>query len=182
MFWRPDLFPATLGVRVDPVDETANGDVITLDRIHSRRTIAEVPGWGQFAVLDCDRYWVQLAYQGEAPVGDRGAVRVQIDGVEHGHRHIKSASQLLALYRETDRPLSSIGVRRNGKRLEDALLAHDIKAVGGSLRDIATGLYGAQIVERDWNGESRYLKERARRALERAKKTIDGAYLKLLEE
>ena len=59
MFRRADLFPATLGVRVDPVDETTNGDVITLDRIHSLHIIAEMPGWGQFAVLDCDcdRYW-----------------------------------------------------------------------------------------------------------------------------
>jgi hypothetical protein len=65
-------------------------------------------------------------------------------------------------------------------KLAHCLIAVDSRRDGLSYRDLARILYGAETVAKDWNGPSRFLKDRMRRLVERGEKLVNGTYRDLL--
>jgi hypothetical protein len=64
--------------------------------------------------------------------------------------------------------------------LRDYLIALDGLLNGASYRQIAQVIYGPERVKDVWTGESRYLKDRVRRAVDRGHELMNGGFLKLL--
>ncbi len=185
VFWTREALPGGIDValsRVSGADAQTDidGDIILLHKIDCRRTILETANGAQHILLDGTRFWVQLNAAQSTMIGDRGAVAIHIDGARHANKKLKSGAQLLELYRRTDGRLSAITARRNAKKIHKALIAYDIKAAGGSYKDIAIALVGEARVKEDWIGGRRHLKDRAKRAFEPAQELIDGGYRRLL--
>lgn len=65
-------------------------------------------------------------------------------------------------------------------RIADALRTHDALAVGASQREIATQLFGADMVDRGWSGSSDFLKSRIRRLVRLARQMAAGDYCHLM--
>lgn len=64
--------------------------------------------------------------------------------------------------------------------MRDALIAVDASAAGASYRGIAVAIIDRQRTAAEWNGPSRSLKERMRRALAKGRRLRDGGYLQLI--
>lgn len=56
----------------------------------------------------------------------------------------------------------------------------DAMAAGASQRDIATMLFGTEMVERDWAAASSYLRLRVQRLTKATRTLLNGGYLRFL--
>jgi hypothetical protein len=65
-------------------------------------------------------------------------------------------------------------------KLRQCLIAVDGRRQGLSYRDLAKVLFGVERVASEWNGPSRFLKERTRRLVDRGVGLVDGRYRDLL--
>jgi hypothetical protein len=65
-------------------------------------------------------------------------------------------------------------------KLVHCVIAIDARRQGLSYRDLAVLLFGADAVAKDWNGPSRFLKDRIRRIVERGEALVNGTYRDLL--
>lgn len=65
-------------------------------------------------------------------------------------------------------------------RLIAVLRVADALTTGASQREIATVLFGAEAVARDWNGRSDALRSRLRRLVREARTMAAGGYRQLL--
>lgn len=98
-------------------------------------------------------------------------------------RRLKTAEQLLSLHKSEGGVPNTIKRRPNRDKLLEGLLAFDIynEADGprGSLKDIATALFGEDRITEEW-ATNRSLKDRAIRARNRGKLFVHGGYKALL--
>ena len=65
-------------------------------------------------------------------------------------------------------------------RLRECLVALDGHLQGRTYRDIAEVLYGSDRVAETWTSETRFMKDKVRRAVERGLELMNGEYRKLL--
>ena len=186
VFWRPDLFAGALPIQTVRIDDAEsrdpNGrhDEIELRRLQTRRVILDTVDGARHIVLCGRRFWVQLVCDSPASVGERCAIEVKINSTRHYQRKLDTASQLLSLYHSAGGKISLIGRSRDSTRLSQGLIAIDIVNAGGSHRDVAEAIYGAEKVAERWGGESRYYEDWARRLVARARFMVNEGYLDLL--
>jgi len=64
--------------------------------------------------------------------------------------------------------------------MRNALLAYDIRAKGGSYKDVAIALFGAENVQQDWDSTGRFLKGRSIRAYKFGERMVAQDYQSLL--
>lgn len=185
VFWTRDALPGGVDVSLRRVGnaeiaDLARSDIILLHRIDCRRSILETPSGAQHILLDGTRFWVQLNAAESSMIGDHAALAIHIDGAAHARKKLKTGAELLELYRLDDPRRTAVAARRYAKKIHKALIAYDIRAAGGSYKDIAVALVGEKRVKEDWVGGKRHLKDRAKRALAPAQELIDGGYRRLL--
>jgi len=189
VFWKPSVFPATIPVSLrDPDRERERGrlgrhsfsDMVILSDLACRRLIFESINRSRHVVLAPRRYWIQLYCDTAHPLDDNALISFRIDGAEHANKRILNMQQLLRLHRSSGRELKAIRWRRDTGKLKSALMALDVRAMGGSYRDIAIALHGRSEVRNNWDNGTSSLKQSARRALERGERYRDGDYLGLL--
>ena len=189
VFWKPSVFPATIPVSLrDPIRERERGrlgrrklsDMVILSELACRRLIFESINKSRHVVLAPQRYWIQLYCDSAHPLDDNALVSFRIDGADHANKRILNMQQLIRLHRSSGRDLKAIRWRRDTGKLKAALMALDIRAMGGSYRDIAIALFGRKEVRVDWDAGTSTMKQTARRALERGERYRDGQYLELL--
>ena len=186
VFWRPDRLAGALPVQLVRFADLARNserrrhDEIELRRIPTRRVILETVDGARHIVLGGRRFWVQLLCENPASVGERCAIEVKINSTQHYQRKLDTASQLLSLYHSAGGKLSLIGRSRDSTRLAQGIIAIDIVNAGGSHRDVADAIYGAEKVAERWGGPSRYYEDWARRLVARARFMVNEGYLSLL--
>ena len=73
-----------------------------------------------------------------------------------------------------------LGRQKAFSRMRNGLLAYDIRTAGGSYRDIAIALFGAQNVLEDWDSAGCFLKGRAIRAYKLGERMVAQDYQNLL--
>ena len=190
VFWRPSLFPGTIPVSLrdrerelerDRYRKRALSDTVILSRLGCRRVLFESINQSRHVVLNARRVWLQLYCDSAHPVDDEAIIDFRFEGATHANRRMKHLRQLFELHRSMGRKMADIGYIRNANTFREAVIALDIRAMGGSYQDIAKALYGKRtVVESDWNNGCSRLKQKARRALERGRNYRNGKYLELL--
>ncbi len=82
---------------------------------------------------------------------------------------------------KTESRFSEIALGQTELRLRECLVALDGHLAGRTYRDIAEVLYGPERVKEVWTNETRYLKDKVRRAVAAGIEYMNGGYLKLLQ-
>ncbi len=189
VFWKPSVFPATVRVKLgDPEMETlmerenfcSVSDSVILSQLCCRRILFDSINHSRHIVLNARRYWFQLYCDSPHPLDDEAVIHFRIDGVKHSKQRMKTARQLLELHRSSGGKLSQIGARKNAVKLQESLIALDVRKNKGSYQDIARALVGDKRTDLEWENGHSALKERIRRTLVRGRKYRDGGYLSLL--
>jgi len=189
VFWKPSVFPATLRVKLgDPEFETlmerenfcSVTDSVILSQLCCRRILFDSITGSRHIVLNAGRYWLQLYCDGPHPIDDEAVIHFRIDGVKHSEQRMKTARHLLDLHRSSGGKLSQMSGRKNARKLQESLIALDVKKNKGSYQDIARALVGNERTDLEWDSANCCLKDKARRALAMGKKYRDGDYLTLL--
>lgn len=185
VFWRPDLLAGALKVHLYPIEDGAMRsdiaqDEIILSRIKTKRVVLAAVDKTVHMLMGGERFWIHLYCENARAVNDRARIGVQIDGMKHFQRRLDTASQLLSLYQSSGKKLSLIGRNKSAKRLADGLIAYDIVQDGGSHRDAAIGVYGFEIVSKNWSQTGSYIEDATRRLINRAKHLVDSGYREFL--
>jgi len=189
VIWRPSIFPATLPVSLRNISREQSRerhrnseicDLVILSKLKCRRLLYESANQSRHVVLMAQRLWIQLYCDTSHPLEDDALIAFRIDGAKHANKRVKTMMSLLKLHKSSGRRFGDISVRQSTRKLNDALIALDIKSQGGTYKDIAQFLFGNSRVNEHWSGGHSPYKQKARRALERGRLYRDGKYFELL--
>lgn len=97
--------------------------------------------------------------------------------MERQFRLIKQANRAYSPHDATNPHWAPASVR-----LRDGIIALDVREAGLPLRSAAEIIYGSSKVQIEWTDPGRYMKERLRKRLERARHIRDGGYHQFLQK
>lgn len=111
-----------------------------------------------------------------------GPVRMHyiLGGYHHLDRRLLTLRRLSALRRLGRLPNNLFPPHPKQRRWSMILRTIDAMAAGASQRDIATMLFGTEMVERDWAAASSYLRLRVQRLTKATRTLLNGGYLRFL--
>lgn len=180
VFWLPHMSRRTIRARCNLNVSSHSADVMRLGSFRTRRAaVAGVDGVSVVTMKSGDARTNLVAHGW--PVLTRPArVTFELDGFDELTARIDCLRMLQKLADPAstipDPPLPSAVANR----LRQALLALDGSLAGASYRQIATTIFGAEHVRRDWDAASRFLKERTRRLVAKGHALMNGGYRDLL--
>lgn len=189
VFWKPSTLAATIPVSLrDPMREkdrerygsSKADDMVILSKLSCERLLFESINNSRHVLLAPRRLWIQLYCDSAHPLGDTALVNFRIEGARRVNERITSLQHLIQLHRSAGRKLSTIGHRRNTDRLAQALIALDVKAAGGSYKDIGQEIFPKLFTQSNYQKHKSALKQKAVRAYDRGRIYRDGKYLELL--
>jgi hypothetical protein len=123
---------------------------------------------------------IQLEVSRRSLLDGPAKLHYDISGFEDLEPKLLTLQRLVALRRLGRFPHSLFPPERRAPRWIIALRALDASRMGANRREIAAALFGQDIVRRDWDGGSDYLRSRVRRAIAAGKGLADGGHLDLL--
>jgi hypothetical protein len=180
VFWRSDLNPAVLPVEAHPTD-SRDGDAFDVRNL-CHPVVVLRSGDGIEHVLLCDNiHRLQLEVRQGSLLEGPVRLRYDLAGFDKVKPKLLALRQLLALQRfgRFTRSLNLAEIHK--QRWLTALRALDGVRAGASHREIASGLWGGEIVREDWRSESDYLRSRVRRTIRNGETLANGGYLRLLK-
>lgn len=146
------------------------------------RIVPDAGGQEHAALTDGHRQ-IRLDIVGGSLLRSRSAVLLRYDiwGIQRASRRLKTLERFLDLVR-TGRfraPLYPVDpLIARGTLL---LRVHDARISGASQREIGEGLFGAEAVERGWEGQSDHVRQRVRRLVKSARAMAQGGYRLLMQ-
>lgn len=182
IIWHADLDPLTMSVTVLRADRDGP-DHANLSKLSPWLTVARDSQGREQAVLSDGWRRIRLQVEQGSLVGEGPAlVRYHMEGIAAADRHLLALRRFLDLVRR-DR-FSGALYPHEGRtdRWIEVLRVHDAMRTGASHRDIGRVLFGADRVERDWDGPSDSLRSRVRRLARDAVAMARGAYRDLLHK
>jgi hypothetical protein len=181
LFWLPNALARSIeGKAVLNATDAALRLTIS-DIIGARAVLVDAQGMIHVAI-DSHFSCVGLSISGLPQPFGEFAVVFQVPAFELVKRRFEA---ILNLEWRTSRPpperslLESPDVQSRTK-LAHCLIAVDGRRHGLSYREIGRFLLGDEAVAKDWNGPSRFLKDRIRRLVERGEGLVNGNYRDLL--
>ncbi|OAN62657.1 DNA -binding domain-containing protein [Sphingomonas sp. TDK1] len=179
LLWHADLDPFVLEVRVSPTAAT-DPDGIDLARLLRWATIVR-GGDREHVALSDGWHRIRLDVVGGSLV-EEGPARLDylLSGMTRVDAHVLTLRRMLDLWR-TGRfsPKLHPPEPGMGRRIE-ALRVGDAVAAGATYREMATALYGADLVRDEWKGRSDFLLSRVRRRADEAVRMAAGGWRTLL--
>ena len=176
VFWHPEA--TNRMVRCSSTCETSpRNPAIGLDQFQCSRQIL-VCGDVEYLTVRDGQKSARLAISGPSLLTGPRALIFDIEGLDR-----------ISPVVETLQVLSGLRDRRTVReqywgqtelRLRECLVALDGHLEDRSYRDIAQVLYGADRVAETWISDTRFMKDKVRRAVERGVELMNGAYRKLL--
>ena len=179
--WRQEAFPGALSVHYHEAYDEGNG----ADRFNLRQLDCDkqhyIRGDGtRISILKSEDFWLQLSGKpADAELEDQ-SFSVLIDGRKGARRRIDALRQLTSLSRNGSKDFKLLGRQKAFLKMRNALTAYDIKANGGSYKDVALALFGAEKVQCDWESSGGFLKARAIRAYKFGERMVAQDYQNLL--
>jgi len=181
IFWRQDAFPGALTVQyqdansLDVSQGTFNLSNFECQKQHYLR------GDGtRISVMKTKNLWLQLSGRTGDAAYEEQPFAVVINGERGARRRIDALRQLTSLSRDGLEDFKLLGRQKAFMRLRNALMAYDIRAAGGSYKDIATALFGVEKVANEWDHNGGYLKARASRSYKFGERMVAQDYQSLL--
>jgi len=180
IIWRADLDPGTLEVIATPTigDDPDGVDPTQLAPWLSVATDAKGV---EHAVLSDGWHHIRLDLNAGSLAGGVPIVfSYRICGIAGAAAKILPLRRLIDLCRHHRFAASLFPEDRRIKRWIELLRVHDALVDGASQREIASALFGAERVEREWSGTSDSLRSRTRRLIRDAALMAHGGYRLLL--
>jgi len=179
LLWHADLDPFVLEVRVSP---TAASDPDGIDLARLLRWATIVRGGGREHVALSDGWHrIRLDVVGGSLV-EEGPARLDylLSGMTKVDAHVLTLRRMLELWRtgrfspKLHPPEPGMGRRIEALRVGDAVVA------GATYREMASALYGEDLVRAEWKGRSDFLLSRVRRRADEAARMAAGGWRMLL--
>ena len=179
--WRQEAFPGALSVYYHRTHDEGNGE----DRFNLKQLDCEkqhyIRGDGtRISILKSEDFWLQLSGKPSDLELEDQSFSVLIDGTKGARRRIDALRQLTSLSRNGSKDFKLLGRQKAFLKMRNALTAYDIKASGGSYKDVALALFGAEKVQCDWVSSGGFLKARAIRAYKFGERMVAQDYQNLL--
>jgi hypothetical protein len=177
VFWHPDVSSRIVPCDCAPIDgwKGAAFDLLTLS---GRRQLL-IADNAEYLVVQRGCRSARLVAHGRSLLSGPVRATFHIEGLDRAGR-VAETLRTLASFTEAGRTeIPEFG--QSESQLHDYLIALDGHLEGRSYRDIAQVLYGADRVAETWSEETRFLKDRVRRAVARGMELMNGGYRDLLQ-
>jgi len=179
LFWQTGWDPWAISVEAEPVPPSHN-DAFDIARFPAMVEILTDENGKELVLLADGPRQVQL----EVLAGTLRAGPVRLHCHVVGFSKMSDVAQTLVrldAFRRLGRfPKALFPPDRQVGKWIKSLRAHDGAVAGASQRDIATVVFGPDLVKDQWNGRSDFLRARVQRLLKYARRMIDGGYRQLL--
>ncbi|MEM7569439.1 MAG: DUF2285 domain-containing protein [Pseudomonadota bacterium] len=187
VFWSPHLLLGALRVSFEPLkpprfSKADTGSRIVLSRLNCHMRTLETENGSHHIRLGGDTFWIQLYCPSPPAQVDQAQLVVSLADFTNGHRVLDTAAHLFALHRARGRSLPVQSRAKQALRLSRMLRVHYICSAGGTYRDAAVALYGAEKVVAEWGASGRCSRDQIRRLFRRSAYYIGGGYRDLLQK
>lgn len=176
LFWLPQLVTHHLSIHIDQRHWGGRGG-LNFTGFTCRIAVLRLASI-DYVVLQQGNNRVQLTIHGAAVFAQGNAFKLEIDGLEGVTRAIPALQALQRMLRQV-RILPPDSTWQPSK-WQDYLIALDGHLEGRTYRDIAEVLYGRDRVGMHWADNTRWMKSKVRRAVERGVELMNGGYRELL--
>lgn len=181
IFWRQDAFPGALSVYYH--DDAMNENEIEtfkLSRFNCHKQHYVKSDGTRISVMKSQGFWLQIAGKPKEVESEDQPFSVLINGGKGARRRIDALRQLTSLSRNGSENFKLLGRQKAYSKMRNALLAYDIRANGGSYKDVAVALFGVKKVQQEWNPAGCFLKGRAVRVFKFGERMVAQDYQNLL--
>jgi hypothetical protein len=180
VFWQGGANPFVVRARVRRIGPAeAAAERFDLDDFKCAKCVLQIADGVEHILLRTPALTVQLVLQGESFASAPLSATFEIEGLSRAP-FVNAALLALARMRTGQHESIDADWSQANLHLRDYLIALDGSLNCASYRQIAQVIYGSERVKDSWSGESRYLKDRIRRAVDRGHELMNGGYLKLL--
>lgn len=107
--------------------------------------------------------------------------RVVLPGVVGVAPQLRTLRRLCALVQRAELPPSLRPTERRASRWAKMIQALDGVVAGGSQREIAIAIFGADLVRSEWRGASDHLRLKVQRLVREARRLAGGGYRDILK-
>lgn len=181
VIWRQDVFLGALTVHYHR-EHFRNEDLKSFKLSNfdcSKQHYAKADGT-RITVIKSSEFWLQLSGKPNDIESEDEPFSVLINGGRGARRRIDALRQLTSLSRDGVKNFKLLGRQKAFSKMRNSLIAYDIRARGGSHRDVALALFGLENVQQDWNSNGGFLKARAVRAFKFGERMVTQDYQSLL--
>jgi Uncharacterized conserved protein (DUF2285)/Family of unknown function (DUF6499) len=176
IFWDAASLPQLLYFKSNHVEKNGQGN-FDLNCIAGRKSILHLDGV-EYVVIQRPENSVRLAGTGCSLISGSCNIKFEITGL-WGITPQLDAIKMLGRFAQEREEKSNAENQRNPLLLS-YLIALDGHLAGKSYRQIAQVIYGEDRVSEVWTSETRFMKDKVRRAVERGIAYMEGDYLTLL--
>ena len=181
VIWRQDAFPGALSVQYhDDFDQDNAGNSFKLSNFDCHKQHYIKADGTRISVIKSAEFWLQISGSPDDIEGEDQPFSVLIDGGKGARRRIDALRQLTSLSRNGSENFKLLGRQKAFKKMRNALVAYDIRANGGSYKDVGVVLFGSENVQQDWDSSGGFLKARAIRACKFGERMVAQDYRSLL--
>lgn len=179
--WRQDAFPGALTVQYHAESRTGNGaETFNLSNFSCHKQHYIKANGTRISVIKSQNFWLQIAGKPHDVDAEDQSFSVMIDGGKGSRRRIDALRQLTSLSRDGLKDFKLLGRQKAFLKMRNALLAYDIRAGGGSYKDVAIALFGAENVDVNYDSAGGFLKARAIRSFKFGERMVAQDYQSLL--
>ena len=184
-FWHPDVMISVVRFHVlNECDIDRKNKPIQLSKFPAKQShFLDANGTYHIRLLG-ENFWFQIQCDGITEIDENAYIGFENNRVENYDRRAKIQGQIFGIY-DGSIPLDSpLHVPARLTSHQKAMIAHDIQAKGGTLLDIVSALFDAELLDEDPTDyrDCRDYLHHAKNAITRAKAYIYGDYLAILDK
>jgi hypothetical protein len=183
MFWHGGANPYVVPVKFAALGtDRSRNELFDINAFNCEKTVLRFPNGIEHILFRTPSESIQLLARGSSILDNDVCATFEINGLAQA-KFVSAALRNLARLKTSipsDSKATSVPWNDASLRLRDYLIALDGSLHGATYRQIALVIHGPDRVKDEWTGESRYLKERMRRAVEAGREYMNGGYRKLL--
>jgi hypothetical protein len=180
VFWLPNVSRHTVRARCSPVNTATGATALTLSNFAARRLAVIGVDGIPVVTMKSDGINVGLAAHGWQVLTRPVTVTFELDAFHDLGTQTECLKLLQRLSEVDDSTKIGRAPWSNDERLRQALIALDGSLAGKTYREIAIMIFGEERVTADWNGASRFMKDRTRRLVAKGLELMNGGYRELL--
>ena len=176
IFWHPAISEKMVSCSATAANDNTSKP-IGLEDLRGKKQVL-VAGAVEYFVVTAPQRSARLVVNGHSLLMGAPAMTFHIEGLDR----IAPVTETLQTLKDFggDEPAVQRDWGQSELRLRECLIALDGHLNGRTYRDIAKVLYGSDRVAETWTSETRFMKDKVRRAVERGLELMNGGYRKLL--
>ena len=181
-FWHPDIMKSMVRFHiVEGSDVDRRDKPMQLSKFPARQThFLDANGTYHIRLLG-EKFWFQMQCDGITEVPENSYIGFENNRVDNYERRSKTQGQLFGIYNGSIPLENPLHVPARLTSHQKAMIAYDIQQQGGSLLDIVSALFAAELLVENPDEYKDYI-DHAKNALKRARAYIYGDYLAILDK